>query len=233
MLFNFENKKVLISGGSTGIGLETVKIIIGKGAIVHSISRTKPAFEHPNLIVHLVDLYQKLPKLDNFYDLVIMNIGVNPGQKSFEELSIEEINRSIYLNLNIHLLILKTVKFDKVAFVCSVLSMSGLPNNSLYCSCKSFISTFNESLRREGKSTYIIYPYKVNTRLFDEIQDFFPLDKKEVAEVLVRDIETGRKERVLPFIFRLFPFLNSIVPVSIMDWTVKKLLKLFIKSKSQ
>lgn len=89
------------------------------------------------------------------------------------------MGRTIFFNLNIHLLILKATNYKKVAFICSFLSMTDLPNNSIYCSCKSFISTFNESLRREGKESYIIYPYKVNTDLFKKVKDFFTLDKKE------------------------------------------------------
>ena len=231
-MFSFKDKKVLISGGSTGIGFETIKILIDKGAKVHSLSRTKPMLDHPNLRIYLIDLYEKTPELDDFYDVVILNLGANPGQKTFEELTIEEIERFIYLNLNIHLLMLKLVRCNKIVFVNSVLSMIGVPNNSLYCACKSFISTFNESLRGEGKDTYIICPYNVNTHLFSEVQDFLTLDKALVAKSIISDVEKERKYRVLPGIFRIFPMIKAIIPISGMDYIVKTLLNLFIKKKS-
>lgn len=232
-MLSFKDKKVLVTGGSTGIGLEIIRILLNKGAIVHSISRTEPPIKNSNLHVYLSDLYLEMPKIDNFYDIVMLNIGVNPGQKNFDDFTIEEMNRTIYLNLTVHLMILKTVKYNKVVFLDSVLSMIGLPNNSIYCACKSFISIFNESLRQEGKDTYIIYPYKVNTELFTEIKDFIlTLDKKYVAETIIKDIENGRKTRVLPWIFTLVPLLKAILPTFILDFIAKLALKMLTKPKS-
>lgn len=231
-MIDLKNKKILISGASRGIGLETIKILLQKGAIVHNISRERPPIQNSNLYVHLADLYTTIPEINEFFDIVILNLGVNPGQKLFDELHVEEVKRTIFLNLTVHLLILKTVKYKNVVFVDSILSMVGLPYNSLYCSCKSFISTFNESLRREGVDTYIIYPYKVNTDLFPEIKDFLTLDKKTVAKTIVADIQSGRKERVIPWIFNIVPLLKSILPIFVIDWIAKISLKILTKSKT-
>lgn len=227
----WKDKNVLITGGSKGIGFEMAKILLEKGAIVHTLSRTAPEFLSPNLFWHKVDLLKDFPEFKIYFDVAILNVGANPGQLKFEDISEDEQERTLYLNLNVHLKVIRRIKCKKIVFIDSILSMTGLPYNSLYCSCKAFIKTFNESLRREGHDTYIIYPYKINTELFSEIKDFFSLDKKYVAQTVIKDIEDNRKERVLPRIFALIPLLNFILPVFALDWISTYIIKRFIKSK--
>lgn len=240
---DLKNKHILITGGSKGIGQELIKILLEKGSHVYNISRSAPPFKHDNLITHQADLSDTIPEFKGNFDIVILNLGTNPGVKPFENFTADEIERTIQLNVNIHLKILNNLKKSlsgrkksdenpvKIVFVNSVLSMVAMPENALYCACKAFISSFNQSLRREGWDTYIVYPYKVNTTLFNEIRDIFPLDKKYVAKTIVKDIESGRKERVLPLVFSLIPVLNSILPIFFLDFLVLITMKIFIKPK--
>lgn len=232
-MLDLKGKKVCITGGSKGIGFEIVKVLLEKGCIVHSISRSKPEIIHENLVCHQQDLYYLLPDLNGPFDVVIMNIGVNPGSKPFDEITEEEIDRTVFLNLDIHLKLAKRLKYKKIVFIDSILSFSGTPNNSLYCASKAFISVFNQSLRREGKDTYIVYPYKVNTKLFDEIRDFFTVDKTRLAKIIVSDIENNVKMRTVPCFFALVLLLEAVFPICVTDFMSKTVIKWFTKPKKE
>lgn len=230
-MFNWDQKKVFITGGSKGIGFEIVKILLDKGAVVYTMSRTAPDYNHTNLICHRADLYNHIPRMNVEFDVIIMNIGANVGFRPFDDLEEEEIERNIFLNLNVHVLLAKRLKYKKIVFIDSILSFSGIPNSSLYCASKAFISSFNQSLRREGKDTYIVFPYKVNTGLFDEIKDFMTLDKQSVAQTVVSDIENNVKSRTIPFIFNIIPILEALLPISFADFLCKQIIKMFTKIK--
>lgn len=227
----WKDKKVCITGGSSGIGLEMVKILLSKGAVVYNMSRRIPPVSNKNLITLQADLYKNIPELNVDLDVAIMNIGVNIGSRSFDNMSEEEIDRSIYLNLNIHVVLARRLRYKKIVFINSVLSLTGLPNNIIYCGSKSFISSFNDSLRREGKDTYIVYPYKVNTELFNEIKDFLTVDKNYLASIIISDIEHGVKKRTVPFYFYLIVFMEIFLPTLIGDFIAKKAIQIFTKSK--
>lgn len=229
----FGFKKVFITGGSKGIGLELVKILLEKGCTVHNVSRTHPPVNHKNLLHYEADLYHSIPEISESFDLAIMNVGTNPGSKKFEDLSEEEISRGIFMNLNIHVILARRLKYRKIVFVDSILSFSGAPYNSLYCASKAFISAFNAALRREGKDTYIVYPYKVNTELFNQIKDFLTIDKAHLAKVIVADIERGTRTRIVPFYFGIIPILECLLPIFVTDWVARTLIRLFTKTKKE
>lgn len=232
-MLDLRGKRVFITGGSKGIGFEIVKVLLGRGCIVHSISRTRPDIEHENLIFHKADLYHSIPEFSCTFDVAIMNIGANPGSKSFDEITEDEMDRTVFLNLNVHLKLAKRLKYRKIVFINSVLSFSGLPNNSLYCASKAFIYAFNQSLRREGKDTYIVHPYKVDTTLFSEIRDFFPVEKARLAKVIVSDIENNTRTRTIPWIFASALILEAILPTCVTDFVSKIIVRWLTKPKKE
>lgn len=226
-MFSLRDRKVCITGSSYGIGYEIVKELLARGAVVYSIARGPIPLSSGNLHHFQMDLSRGMPDIRHVdFDVLIMNVGYNPGQKEFDDLTYEEIERSIYLNVTVHLRFIKALVHKKIVFINSVTSMIGIPKYSLYCAGKSFISTLNESLAREGKDTYIIYPYKVNTTMFKEMRDFCTVDKRYLAQIVVSDIESGARSRVVPFIFGFLPLLRSMLPNFVVDF----LLRLFVRA---
>lgn len=232
-MLDLKSKRVCISGGSRGIGFEIVKVLLEKDCIVHSISRTRPDIVHENLICHEADLYHSIPKLSDTFDIVIMNVGVNPGSKPFDDITEDEMDRTVFLNLSVHLKMAKRLKYKKIVFINSILSFSGLPNNSLYCASKAFIYAFNQSLRREGKDTYIVHPYKVNTKLFSEIKDFCTIEKARLARAIVSDIENSVKTRTVPCVFALALLMDAILPICVTDLILRTAVRWFTKIKKE
>lgn len=229
-MHSWKNSKVFISGGSNGIGFEVIKILLEKGAEVHNVDRFPPEIEFENLHHYKCDLLKEEPSLKtDEFDLIILNVAKNPGIKPFDSYSLEDVESTIFLNITTHLRMMKILKYKKAIFINSVCSFVGLPEFSLYCATKSFMATLCESLRREGKDVYIIYPYKINTHMFSEMKDFFPLERAKLACTIVRDIEKNTTERTVPMIFSVTPFLKSITPNFIFDIIMKWVTRIFKK----
>lgn len=212
-MLDFRDRRVCITGSSYGIGFELVRLLLAEGAVVYSIARSPSPLTDPRLHHIQADLSVSIPDLTAIdFDLIVMNVGYNPGQTAYDRLPFSEVSRTVRLNVLVHLEFISRVRHKKVAFIDSVASMIGMPGHSLYCASKAFISVFCEALAREGRDTYIVYPYKVNTGFFTDVEDFLTVDKKYLAEVIVGDLKRGVRRRTVPWIFCLLPFLRSFLP---------------------
>ncbi|KAF7683386.1 hypothetical protein TCON_1408 [Astathelohania contejeani] len=196
-------KKILITGCSSGLGYELTKLLLQEGNEVYGMDKNDIYINNALFHFMKMDLRKKYPDL-NFiqFDIVISNLGTFTGLKTYDSMEYSEIEDEIRLNILIPLYITKFAKSKKYVFINSVLSQTGFPKLSIYCACKSFISTFNQSLRREGKDTLIVYPYKFRTQMFKEVRNFFAMDTKKVAIQIVAAIKKEKKELYLPFIFK-------------------------------
>lgn len=220
-------KVVCVTGGSRGLGLEITKELVKRGAYVHVIARSPQTFFHGNIKYYQMDLAKEKPAFLIKFDVVISNLGTNVGNKKFDDMEYEEIVEMLDLNVVLHLWLLKHLRYKKFVFVNSVLSQQGLPEYSMYCASKSFIHILNQSLRREGKDTVIIYPYKINTHLFGEIKDVCTLDAAYVAVRLLNDVENGSKEDFVPLIFRFINLFVALMPVSLQDYFSRLVRRVF------
>ncbi|AFM99149.1 putative short chain dehydrogenase [Encephalitozoon hellem] len=214
---NLAGKAVCVTGGSRGLGLEIVKELAKRGSYVHVIGRSPQSFDHENIRYYQIDLLREKPDIAIPFDIVISNLGTSVGNKTFDDMEYTEVVDMLKLNVELHLWLLKNTRYKKFVFVNSILSQQGLPGYSMYCASKSFIHTLNQSLRREGKDTMIIYPYKINTSLFREVRDVWTLDANYVAVRLLNDIENGVREDFVPWIFKPITLLSKMVPMFVQD----------------
>lgn len=214
---SLSGKTVCITGGTRGLGLELAKELVRRGSYVHVIGRSGQPFFHPNMVYHKMDLSQERPVLPVTLDIVISNLGTSVGNKRFDDMEYKEIVEMLDMNVGLHLWLLKNLKYRKFVFINSVLSQQGLPEYSMYCASKAFIHTLNQSLRREGKDTTIVYPYKINTLLFKETRDICTLDAAYVARRVLDDVEHGVKEDFIPWIFGFVNLLASVMPIFLQD----------------
>ncbi|KAH9411490.1 putative short chain dehydrogenase [Ordospora pajunii] len=224
---DLSGKVVCVTGGSRGLGLEITKELLKRGAHVHAIGRSAQPYFHPNLSYHQMDLLLQKPDLGTPFDIVISNLGTSVGNKRFCDMEYQEITDMLHMNVELQLWLLKNIPHTKFVFVNSVLSQQGLPEYSMYCASKAFIHTLNQSLRREGRDTVIIYPYKINTTLFNEIRDVWALDAKAVATRVVNDIENGTREDFMPWIFGPISHIFRIMPLSVQDLLARIIKSLF------
>lgn len=189
----FENKVVWVTGASSGIGAEMVKILASKNAKVILSARRKEkldviaqSFEIPeeNYLVLPLDLAQpdtfenavnqveeKFGKLD----ILINNAGL--AYKAYGENTLEEVDRKI-MEVNYFgpvlltkkaLPLLKKNKESQVVAVSSILGDFGLPLVSAYAAAKHALHGYFDSLRYEVEKykmhISLVTPGFINTEI--------------------------------------------------------------------
>jgi short-subunit dehydrogenase len=227
-----ENKRICITGGNSGLGLEITKILLRKGAVVYVFDKEEQSFFDKNLHYSRFDfLNPDLSFLNGMeFDILISNLGTYHGLRKFHDMEYRQIRNMVTLNISVPLYLIKNVHAGKYVIINSVLSQQGFPYLSMYCACKSFMSVLNQSLRREGVDTLIVYPYKFNSGLFSDIKDIFTLKKGNVAECVVDAILKGKKEITLPFVFR-YTHVISMMFLPLQDFLIKLIGKICFKLK--
>ncbi|KAB8138971.1 SDR family oxidoreductase [Gracilibacillus oryzae] len=104
---SFQNKAVIVTGGSNGIGEAVVKAYLAEGAFVINADKEEPAFHHANLyyiktdVSNPNDIEQLFSQIDNQFnqiDILINNAGISRFS-SFYDLTVEEWDQVINTNL--------------------------------------------------------------------------------------------------------------------------------------
>ncbi len=221
-----KDKKVVITGASSGIGLEVLKLLLNENAYVLAVSRTmsKNPIEHERLIKVDLDLsledspYQLLElaykKLGDI-DILISNAGFT----YYERLKVYDYKHVMDIfNLNLFQTIklvtkLKAIKKDKpFQFVTtlSAVSFVSLPGYALYSSTKAGLKGFIDGYRFEMEKNQIlqaVYPVATETNFFDRANQThkpWPVQTPlHVAKKIIKGIKKKKKHIHPSLIFRL------------------------------
>ena len=172
-MFDFKNKKVLVTGGGVGIGGATAEAFAKSGARVAIIeisperAEAAKAVLGDNALVIVGDVTKsedvtraakEVEAKFGALDVLVNNVGDFLGiAKPFEYMSDEEIGK-IY-SYNLHHVFLVTRAFipllkkvgpgASIVTVSSVEGFRGIPNGSIYAACKSGITGFTQTLALE------------------------------------------------------------------------------------
>lgn len=184
------NKKVLITGGSGGIGKALVKELIEKGvndlAVVgrkkSKLEKLKEEFPGTNFLIISADIsdpsdVDKIEKKVNSewgkLDLLINNAGVVSAGE-LQDISDEDIINQINTNITGLILLTKKtlpllLKSDEAAImnISSGLGNVAMPYYSVYAATKAAVKQFSEAIRREliKKPVHVmtVYPTATDT----------------------------------------------------------------------
>ncbi len=219
---NLKGKNIILTGGSLGIGKETAKSLIKKGANVLVTGRSKErlmtAFQHTeskmiefdigNLDNINLNAKRCIELLENKVDVLINNAGVGVIR------SIEELNTKDFLdvfNVNVFGLslftkeiipLMKAKNSGTIVNIGSTASLKGYKNGSIYASSKFAVRCLTQCWQAELRSHNIrvcqINPSEVTTAFGNpkrvEREDVHnKLTPKEISHAIISAIEMDNR----------------------------------------
>lgn len=173
---NLKGKIALVTGGSDGYGKATAALLAKEGATViiaaRNLEKLQAAKEETGCAaVYSMDvtdpeawqaIYEKIEKEYGRLDILVNNAGGGVAIKDTTELTLEEIDRTIRLNLNSVVYgckyfseMMKKQKAGTIINLASVCAKQSWPGWSVYAAAKAGVLQFSKGLYTE------LQPYQV------------------------------------------------------------------------
>lgn len=189
-----QDTKIVIAGGSAGIGLATVNMLANKGAQVITFGRSLDKLKfaktlNENIKIAQVDATKRneldafFNSISNFNHLVITLTG-GKGSGMFKDLKLEDLQEGFNAKVIAHLNTIQSAlpylnKNGSITLVTSVSSKSGVVGTSGLAAINASIDAMIPSLAKELKPLRInaIAPGVINTKYWDYLN---PKDKEIV-----------------------------------------------------
>ena len=218
---NLSGKKVLITGGSSGIGKATATDLVGKGAIVSITGRNKVKLDKVASEINAIPIHLDVSKynniavktLDAFHsmggiDVLINNAGIGEFAK-LEDIKVNQFESIFATNVfGLTMLTQEVVKFFKtqqygmIINIGSSAATSGFPSGSVYCASKFALRGLTEcwrhELRRDNIRVVLVNPSEVPTafnnkdRVEREEQEN-KLSSKEISHAIISTINMDKR----------------------------------------
>jgi short-subunit dehydrogenase len=245
----FNNKNILVIGGSFGIGEELCREFSKLGSNVAIVARSKEKIDALRQTLkgnHLsitcdISITKDLDKLStilnkkwNKIDIAIFCVGAYQPM-NLENFDLNKAKNIIDVNLNSFLnfiaSFLPTFKKKKVAhlaIISSVAGYFGMPNSLAYGASKAALSNLSESLfyemKRYDTKVQLINPGFVRTRLTDQNDFEMPgiMSANKAARNIIKKLSKNRFEIKFPFFFTSLMRLLSVLPYKIRFFLLKK-----------
>ena len=211
------NLKVLITGGSSGIGKATAKLLVQNGALVAITGRDKKKLEDVASEINAIPIHLDVSKynsiaektLDAFHsmggmDVLINNAGIGEFAK-LEEVKIAHFENVFATNVfGLTMLTQEVTKFFKtqqhgtIINIGSTAATGGFPSGSVYCSSKFALKGLTEcwrhELRRDNIRVMLINPSEVttafnNSEREERKEEKNKLSPNEVAHAIISAIK--------------------------------------------
>ena len=168
-----KNKKIVISGGASGIGWAITKVCVAKGALVYlcdvdpkAINKVK---KHPSCNkriffseidasdeTEVIDFFQLVEKKFKKLDALINNVGIAGPTGTIEKLDSSEWENTLHVNVNSHFYfnkqaipLLKKTKSASIVNISSGAGIMGFPLRSPYAASKWAIVGMTKTLAME------------------------------------------------------------------------------------
>lgn len=156
---SFENKNILIAGGSSGIGLSLVNMLVKQGAIVYVISRNPSTAWHPGVTHLAADVTGSLENITALLPEVLHGFAYCVGSitlKPFNRLTDDDFLKDYHLNvigaakiLRLCIAALKKAAGASVVLTSSVAAQTGMPYHASIAAAKSGVEGLTMSLAAE------------------------------------------------------------------------------------
>lgn len=210
---DLQNKTVVITGVSGGIGYHLCKQFIEKGCTVYGLGRTKPDITENGFTFITTDIrsleevksaIRQITNESDAIDVVVNNAGVGYFG-NIEEYSEEQIKAmfetNVYGLVYLNQLVVPKMKEQGSGHIFNISSIAGLdafPQVSIYCATKHAVKAISESMYKEvrdyGVKVTCVYPGSVKTDFFRNIDSIEPNDNmlmpQDIATMIVQAAET-------------------------------------------
>lgn len=255
-MIDFSNKVILITGASTGIGNQLVRILTNENARLAILSRKKDLLDnlineingHSKIKSYKCDVrdfeevksvYNQIKKDFGKIDIAILNSGISyrMSESNFEMQKAREIfDTNFFGVINfVHLLINDFIKENSgiIVGISSLADVRGFPSSGFYCASKSALTIFLESLRIELKkhniSVITVRPGFIKTPMTDKNEFYMPLlmDSKSAAEIILNGIKRNKKTIQFPLLLNIVVKILKVLP----DWLFEFLASQKLKHK--
>lgn len=267
----FKGKKVLITGGASGIGKLMGGMALDKGAaalviwdinqesieqVVSELGQAAKAQGRAGRVYGMrvdvsnqamvADRYEQTKREVGEIDILINSAGIITSNKTFDQCTPDEINRTMMVNALAPMYVAQQVLPDMVArdsgHICNIGSAGGMisnPRMSIYAASKWATIGWSDSVRielREMRSRVrvtTIAPYYITTGMFDGVRSkIFPLLRPEnVASRILRAIERDTAFKMfmpwIPCPHHFIRLLQGILPICVFDWLVGRVLGIY------
>ena len=256
----FENAKVLITGGGSGIGKIMGRMALEKGArtfIIWDINITaienvrKELAPYGRVKGYVVDVsdneivtlaYKKTVADCGDIDIVINCAGIITSNKTFDQMTSDEILRTMNINTIAPMFVARAALPDMLrrnrGHICTIASAGGMlsnPKMSVYAASKWGVIGWSDSVRIELQDSRsdvhitTVAPYYINTGMFDGVKSrIIPILKPEyVARRVIKGIERNRTFCGIPFGFHFIRFWQAILPTRVFDWLFGELFGIY------
>ena len=194
----------------------------------------------------VADRYAQTKQEVGEIDILINSAGIITSNKTFDQCTADEINRTMMVNAMAPMYVTQQVLPDMVArdsgHICNIGSAGGMianPRMSIYAASKWATIGWSDSVRielREMKSRVrvtTIAPYYITTGMFDGVRSkIFPLLRPEnVASRILRAIERDKSFKMfmpwIPCPHHFIRLLQGILPIRVFDWLVGRVLGIY------
>ncbi|PKN52114.1 MAG: short-chain dehydrogenase [Deltaproteobacteria bacterium HGW-Deltaproteobacteria-13] len=220
----FEGKNVVITGGSSGLGLAMGKELSARGAIVTLIARNREklemartAIKNAGRPVHvfssdvsriesITETFKNIEDAVGSPDILINSAGIL-REGYFDELSVETFREVIETN---YFGVLNSIKAalpsiikqkGRIVNISSVAGLMGVFGYTTYCSSKFALVGLTESLRYEmnplGVSVHLVCPSEFASPMTEHLNDTrTPENKAHTLTIPEYDIDTMVRDTI-------------------------------------
>ena len=253
----FKNKRVLITGGASGIGKIMGRMALERGAELiiwdinqKSIDDTVKVFQTIGPVFgYQLDVSdpeqikaaaKQLISERGLVNILINNAGIVVC-KYFDEHSTDEIKRSMAINASAPMYV--TAEFlgqmivQHSGHICNIASSAGFianPRMSVYAASKWAVIGWSESLRLEMQirktrvKVSTVTPYYISTGMFAGVKSLIPLLKPEkTAAQIIRGIERNRIIISMPFSMHFIRLCQGLLSIRLFDWVAGNVLQIY------